>query len=92
MKSHWDLGRRPANPTPRDEEAYREVSTFNSAQAAAHKARARGLGDYIATLEVPDTVNKTIKESTGHVGLSGTAPDELLGYVQSVQTVEDVLD
>lgn len=52
LKSHWDLGIRPAKP--RDEGAYREVSVFDTPQAAAQKARARNLGSFIAVLEVPD--------------------------------------
>ncbi|MGI8449338.1 MAG: hypothetical protein ACR2MP_19600 [Streptosporangiaceae bacterium] len=90
MRSHWDLGRRPTNPS--GEAAYREVSTFNTAEAAASKARLLGLGEFVAELEVPDTVVMKIKAATGHVGLSGTDPAQLLGYVQDVQSVHDVLD
>jgi hypothetical protein len=89
MKSHWDLGKRP--PRPRDEASYREVSVFDTLEAAARKARARRLGDYIARLEVPDEVAMT-RSPSGHVGLSGTNPAQLLGYVQHVRGVDEVLD
>jgi hypothetical protein len=49
---HWDLGKRPSDS--RSEAAYREVSAFDTPEAAATKARARNLGEYIAELEVPD--------------------------------------
>lgn len=42
MKSHWDLGKRPARL--RDEAAWKEVSVFDSAERAAAKVRARDLG------------------------------------------------
>ena len=88
MKSHWDLGRRPGRE--RDESAFREVSTFNTPEAAARKAQARKLGDFIAALEIPDTVTMSIGHA-GHVGLSGTDPGQLLGYIQDVQHVNEVL-
>lgn len=91
MLSAWELGRRPDPLTPGSEAVFREVSTFNTPQAAALKAQAFGLGDYIATLDIPDTVTATVKETTGHVGLAGATPEELLGYVQNVQPVDDVL-
>jgi hypothetical protein len=52
MLSHWDLGRRPA--LAGGEGAYKEVSTFDTLERAASKAIARGLGDYIAELEIPE--------------------------------------
>jgi len=90
MKSHWDLGKRPLHP--RDEASYREVSVFDTLEAAARKARAFRLGAYIARLEVPDGVAMTRSPSSGHVGLAGTNPAQLLGYVQHVQGVDEVLD
>lgn len=90
MKSHWDLGKRPAKE--RDEASYKEVSTFETPQAAAAKARARGLGMYIAELEVPESTVGSRTASSGHVGLAGTTPEQLLGYVQQVMRVDEVLD
>jgi len=90
MKSHWDLGKRPS--LPRDEASYREVSVFDTPEAAARKARAYGLGDYIACLDVPDETAMTRSPSSGHVGLAGTNPAQLLGCVQDVQTVDEILD
>lgn len=87
MKSHWDLGRRPARK--QDEEAYKEVSTFETASAAAKKARARNLGSYIAELEVPDSAIGS-RGSSGHVGLQGMAPEQLLDCIQSIVLVDDV--
>jgi len=90
MKSHWDLGKRPSQP--RDEASYREVSVFDTIEAAVRKARARSLGDYIACLDVPDEVAMSRNPSSGHVGLAGTSPAQLLGYVQHVQAVDEILD
>jgi hypothetical protein len=88
MTSHWDLGRRPA--LPRDEAAYREVSTFDTPEAAAAKALARNLGDYIAELEVSDETPTSRNPRTGHVGLAGMMPGELLGCVQGIRRVDEV--
>jgi hypothetical protein len=87
MKSHWDVGKRPSRK--QDEDAYKEVSTFETAEAAAAKARARNLGDYIAELEVPDQAIRS-RARSGHVGLYGMTPEELLGCIQSILRVDDV--
>ena len=86
MKSHWDLGRRPASQ--RDEAVYKEVSVFETSEAAATKARARNLGEYIAELEVPDTMIGSRNPQTRHCGLTGTTPDQLLDLVQDVQQID----
>ena len=88
MKSHWDLGKRPAKR--RDEAAYQEVSTFETPEAAAAKARARGLGEYIAELEVPQSAVGSRTPATGHVGLRNTTPEQLLGCIQSIVRVDSV--
>jgi len=93
MMSYWDLGRRPprTEDDPRYEQnkaAYEEVSTFVTAEEAAAKAKARGLGDYIAELEVPDDAPMSAKR--GHRGLIGTTPDQLLSMVRDVQHVDEV--
>jgi hypothetical protein len=88
MRSHWDLGKRPKDR--RDEAAYQEVSTFETVEAAAAKARARNLGEYIAELEVPDSAIASRSASTRHVGVSNMTPQQLLLCVQSVVLVEDV--
>jgi hypothetical protein len=89
MKSAWDLGRRPTRES--GEALFRRVSTFSTAAAAASKAQLLGLGDFIAELEVPDTVAMTDPVPSGHLGLSGTTPTQLLGYVQNVRPVNEVL-
>jgi hypothetical protein len=86
MKSHWDLGRRPGRD--KDEAAWKEVSTFETAELAAQKARLHGLGEYIAELEVPDDAPMTRKPS-GHVGLAETTPDQLLGMVRNVRPLDE---
>ena len=88
MQSHWDRGHRPARP--QDEAAYKEVSVFVSAELAAAKARARNLGEYIAELDVPDGAPMTLNPGSGHVGLIGTTPGQLLDMVQNVQRVDGV--
>ena len=87
MKTHWDLypERRPVRS--KDQAAWKEVSTFVTAELAARKARLHKLGEYIAELEVPDTAPMTIKG--GHVGLIGTTPDQLLGMVRNVQPLDE---
>lgn len=87
MKSHWDLGKRPVRK--QDEASWKEVSTFETAAAAAAKARARNLGDYIAELEVPENAIGS-RASSGHVGLRGTTPEQLLECVQGIVRVADV--
>src|SRR6266699_396784 len=84
MKSHWDLGRRPGRR--QDEAAWKEVSTFETTATAAARARARNLGDYIAELEVPEQAVRS-RTSTGHVGLYGMTPEQLLGCIQSIVRV-----
>ena len=89
MMSYWDLyvERRPQGR--RDEAAWKEVSTFVTAELAASKARARNLGWYVAELEVPEDAVASRAES-GHVGLSGLTPRQLLGMVQNVRRVDEV--
>lgn len=88
MQSHWDLGRRPARS--RDEAAYKEVSVFETPEAAARKARQRGLGAYLAELEISDEFVTSRNPVSGHVGLSGTTPEQFLDCVQSTIRVDDV--
>ena len=89
MRTHWDLGIRPANR--RSDAAYKEVSTFDTPEAAAAKARARNLGEYIAELEVPDETPRSYTASTGHTGLQGTTPAQLLTCIRDVRRVDDIL-
>lgn len=89
MLSHWDLGKRPSDP--RSEAAFKEVSTFDTLEAAARKARAARLGEYIAELEVPDATPHSYKQSTGHIGLQGTTPEQLLARVRDVRPVGEIL-
>jgi len=91
MLSHWDLGKRPVPHTPRNEAAYKEISTFDTPEAAAAKARARDLGEYIAELDVPDETPYSYVASTGHAGLRGTTPGGLLACVQHVRRVDEIL-
>jgi hypothetical protein len=88
MQSHWDRGFQP--PRPQDEAAYKEVSVFESPEAAAQKARDRKLGDYIAELEVPESAVGSRNPASGHIGLKDTTPDQLLGCIQSIVLVADV--
>ena len=87
MRSHWDLGKRPSRQ--QEEAAYKEVSTFDTPKRAADKAQARDLGEYIALLDVPDAIPMSRKPASGHVGLIGTTPDQLLGYVRAVHRVDE---
>ena len=89
MKSHWDLGKRPKRQ--RDEAAYKEVSTFNTLEAAASKARLLNLGEYIVELEVPESAIASQTSSSGHVGLAGLTPDDLLASICSVTPLDEVL-
>jgi hypothetical protein len=94
MKSHWELGKRPPRQGSeaayqRSVEAYKEVSTFETARAAAAKARTRRLGQYIAELEVPETAIASRTPSSSHVGLTGLTPEQLLDSVLRVQSVDD---
>jgi hypothetical protein len=88
MMSHWDRGFRPSRP--QDEAAYKEVSVFETPEAARQKARARNLGDYIAELEVPESVIGSRNPVSRHVGLKETTPQQLLGCIQSIVQVDDV--
>lgn len=89
--SYWDLGRRPEPPSGRSIEArLREVSTFATAELAVAKARARNLGEYIAELEVPEAAIASHAAESGHVGLSGLTPSQLLGMVQNVRHLDEV--
>jgi hypothetical protein len=89
MKSAWELGRRPSSGRVQDEVKFKEVSVFSTPEAAAAKARARELGDYIAELEIPERLIGSRTPATGHYGLTGTTPGQLLGLVQNVQQVQE---
>lgn len=94
MKSHWDLGKRPPRhgseaAYQRSVESYQEVSTFETASAAAAKARTRGLGQYVAELEVPESAIASRTAASSHVGLTGLTPEQLLDSVLSVHSVDD---
>jgi hypothetical protein len=88
MQSHWDRGFRPGRP--QDEAAYKEVSVFETPEAAARKARDRSLGAYVAELEVPESCVASRNPVIGHVGLKETTPEQLLGCIQSIVRVHDV--
>ena len=89
MMSYWDLfaERRPQGS--RDAAAWKEVSTFVTAELAAAKAKARNLGEHVAELEVPEDAVAS-RAGSGHVGLSGLTPAQLLGMVQNVRRVDEV--
>jgi hypothetical protein len=88
MMSYWDLyvERRPQGS---GEVSWKEVSTFVTAELAAAKARARNLGEYIAELEVPEDAIAS-RAPSGHVGVSGLTPHQLLSMVQNIRRVDDV--
>jgi hypothetical protein len=88
MRSQWDLGKRPAKP--KDERAFKAVSTYISAAKMRQVALLYDLGEFIAELEVPDEVERTEKPDTGHVDLHETTPEQLLGYVRGVRSVDEV--
>src|SRR2546423_403430 len=54
--------------------AWNGVSVFTSLAAA--RRRSRGLGDYIAELEIPAAIRR--HGAGSHVNLEGTSPEELL--------------
>jgi len=95
MKSYWDLGRRPplvqlTDGYKRDDErAYKGVSTFDTRERMAAKARALALGEFVAELDVPASVELAVNPRTGHTRLHGTTPEQLIGYVRNVWQVDD---
>jgi hypothetical protein len=88
MRSPWDAGRRPERQ--RDEATYRAVSAFDTFERAAHKARERNLGPYVAELEIPDDLERTYRPDIGHLDLYGTTPEQLLSYVLGVRSVDEI--
>lgn len=50
------------------------------------KALEYGLGDFVAELEVPDSVAR-VEGRRGHVDLEGTTAELLIGLVQTVHPV-----
>lgn len=84
FRSYWDLRKRPSKPT--DEQTFKAVSTFTTFEEAVTKARRYDLGDFIAELEVTETVETTVKRL--HADLHGTTPEQLLGYVKSTRPRE----
>lgn len=91
MKSQHQLGTVPRRPLrPEDEVAWREVSTFDTREKAAQMSCERKLGDYIVELEIPDEIERSQDPTTGHVGLRGTTPDQLLGCVRNVWHRDEV--
>ena len=72
------------------------VSTLDTLDLAARRARDLGLGDWIAELSVPDEVRAEVGQPTPprrprgrHVSLWAT-PSQLLSYVVGVTAVEQV--
>jgi hypothetical protein len=92
MSSDWDLGERPPEPyKPRDVASYKAVSTFDSLEKAAAKARNRNLGEYVAEIDAPDSVERKHSPESGHVELRDTTPAQLLGYLSgNVWRVDEV--
>ncbi len=78
-------GRKP--PGPEQERSYRAVSTFITLELARNKAIDLRLGDFVAELDVPSTVEQRL-DAEGHVDLENTTPEQLLGYVVQVHRVQ----
>ena len=85
FRSPVDAGKLP--PKNRPSRTWKAVSSFIEFDKAVDKAAAYDLGDFIAALEIPDTVQATVSD-TGHVDLEDTTPGELLGYVVQVSPRE----
>lgn len=85
FQSPWEQGRHP--PKPQLERAWKAVSTFRTFDKAVDKAIQYDLGDFIAELDVPDSVQKQVN-ATGHADLENATPGELLGYVVQIAVRE----
>jgi hypothetical protein len=91
MKSAKDLG----DPPPRSPSRlplWDGVSVYATETQARNKARDfPGIGNYIATLQIPDDaswrIQRTIPNSRGHHTIWGATPAELLACVVSVVPV-----
>lgn len=66
---------------------YQGVSTFETLEMAIEKAVEAELGDFVAELEVPDSVARN-SNGRGHVDLEGTTPAQLLQYVVQTHPIE----
>jgi hypothetical protein len=53
-------------------------------------SRERKLGPYIVELDIPDEIERSQDAITGHVGLSGTTPQQLLECVRNVWHRDEV--
>ena len=89
FRSAWDLGRRPPgkNPPGMQVRLYQGVSTFETLEMAIEKAVEARLGDFVAELEVPDSVARN-PNGRGHVDVEGTKPGQLLQYVVQTHRIE----
>ncbi|MGA8416780.1 MAG: hypothetical protein WB808_09205 [Candidatus Dormiibacterota bacterium] len=92
MKSQEALGAKPRRPlTDEDRVHWAEVSTFDTARRGMEMAQLLPrLGGFIARMEIAEDLINSYDEETGHVGLHGVAPDQLLGAVRSVWAVHEV--
>jgi len=90
MMSAWALGKRPPYDNARQVRVYQDVSVFDSLQALRAKARGKpAIGIWAVTLDVSwDYIGHTrTNPETGHIGLIGTTPGELLNCVVDIQPI-----
>lgn len=85
FKSHEELGRPLANPTPERLELWRSVSVFaTEAQARSNAQEWPMIGKYIVELRIADNGPirwKRTGRKPGHYSLSGGEPDVLIACI-----------
>jgi hypothetical protein len=89
--SHGAQGRPlPKDASPESVESWDRVSTLTTRMLASEIAGQARLGDWIVSLEVPDTVR--LKEGRRrqlgrHVDLIDTTPEQLRSYISGVDPI-----
>lgn len=92
LMSHEAQGKQPPrNAPPEVLESWERVSTLTTKGLAREIADEARLGEWVATLEVPESVEVKVgrpRRSPGrHVDLIGTTPEQLRGYISRVDRI-----
>jgi hypothetical protein len=87
------LGKKPRRPQREDPRLYRGISTWDSVETAANRAREYHLGEFIAQLAISteDAVVIAQTRGSGHYSVEA-APEVLLDLVQAVFRVESGIE
>lgn len=85
FRSQWDKGWRPKSRSPSEVLSFKAISVWERLDLARQRGVELNLGDFVAELEVPDSIKRR-HDTTGHVDLYGTIPQQVRGWVKRVHS------